>query len=555
MSRIFLLSLLTVLIHTHDGMNTVPHTVNSHAGVEAYSSLEPIWRYRRVLPPSLLMPAGIPAGQDKPWYPRVKTLPDSTYIMFYQGGTVASRVLCCYSDDLIHWNAPKILYSPYSVSIGGDRDYRRFTTIDACLLDDGTLLSIVSYRAGDHYNQGLGSGLMASRSTDGGHTWSRPVTIYEGPNWEPYVLQLPDGRIQVYFTDATPQTRNSGTSLIESFDDGYTFTPKKRVSRQYKYYDKGERIYTDQMPAVQLLNDGKTLMCAVEARLELDGPDTRRSYWLSVVYNDGFDWQDLGEDSAGPKRRSTNVLDSNAPYLVDLPSGEVILSTGYHGRHSLKIADHTGTKFNQRHWETDWLQPFEQRGVWGSIEATADKHHIISTQDTKERGILIGVSYLNHRIDAPAQETVVDGDGREWAGTEALFIGSDCPTETLFRASHDDTCLYLLAERRDTSVDAASTIALSVCQADRPKRKVSLTVGPEGAVGKLPAGVDVQVQRGETADGDGGYVAEIAIPLSLLGGGGEMAFYASVRTGKVNDTFFGAREGDSSTWQRIRLTD
>ena len=112
--------------------------------------------------------------------------------------------------------------------------------------------------------------------------------IFEGTNWEPYLLQLPDGRIQCYFTDCLPATRNSGTSVITSTDNGRTWHGHMRVCRQYKYDDKGVRIFTDQMPCFRLLNDGETLFGFLEARLEPEGPQGNSIYTMSAVRNRGF---------------------------------------------------------------------------------------------------------------------------------------------------------------------------------------------------------------------------------------------------------------------------
>lgn len=79
-----------------------------------------------------------------------------------------------------------------------------------------------------------------------------------------------------------------------------------------------------------------------------------------------------------------------------------------------------------------------------------------------DEGIQIGVFYLNHRIDAPKARIRPDGDGREWRNDQALFIGSESPTETIFRACHDGKRLYLLTERLDPASTGATEIRLSV---------------------------------------------------------------------------------------------
>ncbi|MBQ7269399.1 MAG: exo-alpha-sialidase [Bacteroidales bacterium] len=552
-----------VRVHTQEEMNRTPHELNSHAGDESFSSLEPIRRYRRLIKPEELMPSGLPEEQRLPWYPRVKALPNGQFVMFYIGGEVSSRLFSSFSDDLLTWRGRKTLMNPKSVTINGVKDFERYCNMEAVVLRNKTLLGVFAFRATNGYRTGQGCGLMAMRSHDDGQTWTRPNVIYNGPCWEPYALELPDGRVQVYFTDATPWTRNSGTSVIESSDGGVTFGPKKRVSRMFKYFDKGEKIYTDQMPVFRVLNDGRTLFGIVEDRLELDGPGEASSYWISAIYNDGPEWKDLGENSEGPVRRETQVLRSNAGYVVTLPSGEVIISTGVGGKHSVKVGDHTATRWNARNWESDWLQPLDGYGVWGNIEATPDRHHIISTMDTRGGGILFGLSYLNHRISAPLQETLVDGKADEWYGDEALFIGSDSPVETIFRAAHDGSELYLAVECIDEDATEDPVVSLSLCNAGGKLKKgafVNLSVGSRGLLSASDPSVRATTQRGMSEKGRKGFVCEVALPLSAFGARAGERIYLNATVngktgeGKFSDGFWRAGKAPE-TWQLVTLSE
>ena len=106
-----------------------------------------------------------------------------------------------------------------------------------------------------------------------------------------------------------------------------------------------------------------------------------------------------------------------------------------------------------------------------------DAHRVIGTMHCDE-GIQIGVFYLNPRIDAPKARIRPDGDGREWRSDQALFIGSDSPTETIFRACHDGKRLYLLAEQLDPASAGGAEIRLSVGYGGR---RVDLTVASDGS--------------------------------------------------------------------------
>lgn len=115
-----------------------------------------------------------------------------------------------------------------------------------------------------------------------------------------------------------------------------------------------------------------------------------------------------------------------------------------------------------------------------------------------DEGIQIGVFYLNHRIDAPKARIRPDGDGREWRSDQALFIGSDSPTETIFRTCHDGKRLYLLAEQLDPASTGGAEIRLSV---ECGGRRVDLTIAPDGSVASPIPGVRGASRAGLTPAG------------------------------------------------------
>ena len=243
-----------VKVHVVDDFAAVEESVNSHAGLESCSVLEPMYDYVQVLEDDFLV-APIPSSapeQKKAVYPRIKKMADGKYIMFYQGGRVASRILYSISPDLINWSEPTLLWTPYNITTIEGKDIRRFTTADAVVLPNGDIIVVCSYRASSGYKNGVDCGLVMKRSSDNGISWSDPQYIYEGTNWEPYLLCLPNGDIQCYFTDCIPSIKDSGTSVITSHDGGQTWGEYKKISRQYKYLSDGHKIFTDQMPSVRL---------------------------------------------------------------------------------------------------------------------------------------------------------------------------------------------------------------------------------------------------------------------------------------------------------------
>ena len=540
-------------LHTIDRMNRTSESLNSHAGEERYSVLEPIHEYTALIPAAHLETDGTAI------YPRVKRMADGRYIMFCQGGQIASRIYYYTSNDLKTWSGGTLLFEPYGVVTSAGEDTRCFSTADAVVLAGGEILVACSYRANAGYKHNVDCGIMLRRSTDNGASWSGEQIIFEGANWEPYLLQLPDGRVQCYFTDCLPKDRNSGTSVITSFDGGDTWENHIRVCRQYKYENNGVKIYTDQMPCFKLLNDGRTIFGFLEARVEPGGPQAKSKYMMSTVYNHGFDWRPLGENREGPADRETNLFDGCAGYVATFPSGETLISCNIDRQFSLKIGDSGARVFNGRSWEDDWFRPFAGRGFWGSLERVGS-HRVIGAMHCDE-GIQLGVFYLNHRIDAPRTKVKVDGNCAEWQGDQALFIGGDSPVQTVFRAACDGEYLYIAAERKDGTLSENSTMEMYISNGHGDRCVTVFTeVGPPGLISCSNGGMPVKGVRGAcrnavTETGENGYAAEVAVPLSVLGvsSGDTICFNAVVKGNGLSDTFTAADVADPSTWMRIRL--
>ena len=544
---------------------------NSHAGEEQWSAMQPMTGTYIVLPHKWLLKDDV-VENGYANYPRVKKMASGEYIMFWHGNRYGSRIWYSISSDLRNWSEPVMLFRPeFPILADGQQDVRRYVNMDAAVLPDGDILAVCSYRAEKHYSQNMGSGLCTVRSSDNGRTWSEPHHIYEGCNWEPYLLCLPDGRIQCYFTDAIPQCRNSGTSVMVSSDNGFSWTEKIRVCRQFKYfYDgpnteyTGTKIYTDQMPSFRVLNDGKTIFGFLEARLEHPVSNQGRSYcMMSAVWNDGLDWKDLGEESEGPARRATNAMRGAGGYVSAFPSGEVVISCTYEQLLKLKVLDHDGQCPSGTTWSEDWLFPFPGKGFWAGTEVDSPCTMVAAMHC--DEGIQVERLWLNHRINAENASVTPDGDGSEWTGTQALFLTSSDGDETLIRASHDGKNLYLLVEtafapEQTPDVSAARSARdhrLNIRLANSGERKYGiLSLDSKGRVEAKRLSQASASASGQTSDGRQGNVTEIAVPLSELGGavaGDYLCIYAEAATPSGTSAFSMSDPSLRSTWQRILL--
>ena len=412
------------------------HKQASHDGVEAYSSLTLVSGYHQVIPNTFLGFKG-PAI-----YPRIKKMANGEYILFLQSGRIASRTYCMLSKDLKTWEKPQVLFEPYPVETSICKDTRAYSTTDGVVLPNGDILAVTSFRAVKSYRKNVGNGLMTRRSKDNGRTWEEEQIIYEGTNWEPYLLLLPDGRVQCYFTDCDAKEGDSGTSVMTSTDNGYTWSEKVHCCRQYKFDNaNGISVHTDQMPCFKVLADGKTLLGFMEARLQDGGQDSKSYYKMSVVRNHSLDWEEVPERGIGPKDRDTNISDGCAGYVAVFPSGEVAISCNLNRKFSLKLGDVTGTDF-QGTWDS-WYQPFDGSGYWGSTEIIDS--HLLAGSMHCETGIEMGLFYLNHAIKAEKA-----ADPEKWNKAHFLYLGSEKGDVTM-KASKDRKNLYVRVEGLNVS--------------------------------------------------------------------------------------------------------
>lgn len=546
-----------VLLHDIFDMNTSPARLNSHAGEEQWSRLQPMHSYTRLIGNDFLL-GGIPdfnPKEDKCSYPRLKKMADGNFILFYMPQSHGSSIYYTISKDLKTWSEPTLLLESYKTTVQDREVQIKYVNMDAALLPNGDILGVCQFWCKEFYKAELGTGIVTVRSSDNGKTWTEPQVIYEGSNWEPYLLVLPDGNIHCYFTDSTPETWNSGVSLMVSDDNGCSWSPKKRVCRSYKYeYDKEttreKSIYTDQMPSFRVLNDSKTILGFLEARLANPPTNSGKMYhMMSVVYNDGFQWKDLGEDSEGPESRHTYILKGTAGYVETFPSGEVALSCGRGGNGwSIRLLDHTGGRDGNIDWDKGWLVPFNKRGGWGAIERVND-NMLAATAGESRGGIWIGLSYLNNTISAEKARIVTDGNPSEWRKDDALYLGCKDGSETVFRASYGRKRLHLIAET--LSPDKAYAMQEIILCNDKGET-VTIQYNENGAAEGTSEGVLVKTCSGRSSKGIEGYCAEIEIPMSVFETrkGEYVKIYAETAD---KETFTNSSREDVDSWLRILI--
>jgi hypothetical protein len=164
-------------------------------------------------------------------------------------------------------------------------------------------------------------------SKDRGKDWSDPRVIARGRSWEPDMVQLPDGTIDMFYSSEAawwpPKSQKNKLQdifMIRSSDNGHTWTSPKEVS-----FSNGHR---DGMAVPLILAGGKGIVFSIESVRNRISPWI---VWSSLGAN--FNYKKYGAIQNG-RRWPMFVLQNfhgGAPYLIQLPSGETVLSSQFRG--------------------------------------------------------------------------------------------------------------------------------------------------------------------------------------------------------------------------------
>ncbi len=531
---------ITRKIHDILELNTTEYPLDSAAGEEQYSTL--MMNYRLSYTLASKNQSGIQA-----YYPRIKVLADGSYFLIYHDNMHGGSVYYAFSEDCVEWTRPQVLFAATPITVNGVADTKCYMTPDACVLSDGRLVAITSYRAGASYQKAIAPhGVCVKFSEDNGKTWGEEQVIYVGTNWEPSIIEGNNGEIVAFFTCIAPTLyqygsetspnfdhRSGGAGCVRSKDGGKTWEPNvtgapyipQYAMRQYMFTDElGIKRYNDQMPVPLLLNNGTMTLVVESWNMQTN------AYKFSIAYSTDNFAEDVGMDKTGPADRQSNLFPLAGPYMSQFPSGEVVL-TQHSGSGSFyyRLADCTARTFYDP--KTLWSK---DAGMWGST-TTVDSHSAVITVGSEHYEIMIARMMLNHRLHIKKMTPSLIADTSEWDGnTDALFCGSKSQAQVSVRVGYDDDNIYLLGERLDKQLTSDDGIIFYLSDGSA-SGFYRVAVGNEGitefvykasnsaqaeavdfAAEGVKAAVYVDGTVGDRATFDNGVIYELAIPRSLL---------------------------------------
>ena len=300
-------------------------------------------------------------------YGRVKRVGNSdTLLLVYHGGPNNQDWLNVYMrksyDNGITWQDQKIMADITQYST-----YWRFCNPELIQLANGWILLAYTANGKPETNENCYIHILTSK--DRGETWEGPALIQTGRSWEPSMVQLPHGEVELFYSseaDWWPATDGVYTEqeihMIHSTDNGQTWSFPQTVA-----YYPGKR---DGMPVPLLLQGNKGVAFAIET------VNANRSPYL------------VKRDLAGPWILTTSSFENGpyrwlvgnfsghggAPYLIQLPTGETVLSAhiykggDWHQNNYMQVLIGDNNAKNFTHLSTPWgVLPVNESAVDNSL--------------------------------------------------------------------------------------------------------------------------------------------------------------------------------------------
>ena len=328
---------------------------------------------------------------------------------------------------------------------------------DMIQLRDGTIIVAYNPRPSTPYTDDRRFSIRLKRSTDNGRTWSKEIVVYDGGStfetgcWEPCLLELPSGELQLYFADESPYDKNADQqiSICRSFDKGLTWSAPACVS-----YRAG---YRDGMPVPVLLSDSTTIAVAIE-----DNGWGYNDFVPTIVRTTlSRNWNSFVPASSTYRTKAIDykycpVATGGAPYLRVLPNGETVLSHqspyNHSGKPDMYVYVGNSSARNFKAMSSPFPVPQDQQALWNSL-AVIDTGVVVAVSGYSG-GIKMVKGYPKHQLEVPYGHPAVDGtrtisEGYFSSKAEQILMGSETETYTYADLAYDEDSLYVICRVYD----------------------------------------------------------------------------------------------------------
>lgn len=416
---------------------------------------------------------------------------------------------------------------------------------DLIQLADGTIIVAYNPRPRSPYSEERKFGIRCKRSTDNGRTWSDEIFVNDARHtfndgcWEPSMLQLPSGEVQLYFADEGPYTTNEDQqiSMCRSFDGGQTWSEPQKIC-----YRQGFR---DGMPVPVLLKDQSEMVVIIEDNGWGYGDFFPTTVRTSLQNNWGDGYWVAANDKNREKTLNLNYCPTatgGAPYLRVLPWGETVMSYQsayeHNGKWQMRVAVGNEQARDFKAMTVPFIVDNENEGAWNSL-CIIDTGIVVAVSGIKGNIEMIK-GYPMRQLMAAYGQPVVDGrltqgEGYKTRGATQIVMGWQTGTRLTADLAYDRDSLYFIARVADRTQVASNangdglTLLINV--------EENVNTAPQEGCYKLQVRMDGQLQRVQKGQKSGwatmdkaqmplrtaatanttSYTVEMALPWTALG--------------------------------------
>ena len=463
-------------------------------------------------------------------YARIIQLQDGRLMAVCESGGIK---IAFSTDKGANWSsATQIVRNPSGISE---------SVPDLIQLADGTIIVAYNPRPHSPYSEDRKFGIRCVRSTDNGKTWSDEIFVNDAQHtfsdgcWEPSMLQLPSGEVQLYFADEGPYTTSNDQqiSMCRSFDGGQSWSAAQKIC-----YRQGFR---DGMPVPVLLKDESEIVVIIED----NGWGYGTFFPTTVRTTLANNWNNYSVGTDDPNRQKTLNLNycptavGGAPYLRVLPWGETVMSYQSDYEHNGKLQMRVAVGNEQARDFKAMSVPFSiganEEGLWNSL-AVIDTGIVVAVSGIAGNIEMIK-GYPVRQLSAPYARPQVDGkvtaaEGYHSRTATQILLGSQTGTRVAADFCYDRDSLYFVARVSDRTqvASGANADALTLMfdfaetVASAPQTGCyKLLLRPDGNLFRLQTGVssgwktadkNTLPLRTAVSSTSSYYIVEAAIPWS-----------------------------------------
>lgn len=259
-------------------------------------------------------------------YGRIHRIDASSLILTYHCGDLSNYwdniAVKRSTDNGATWSVAEIAVPD------GNPNYYGFAGPEILVMKNGWLM--LSYVGKGKPDENLYSNVQTRISKDKGVTWSEPTIVARGRSWEPAMVQLEDGEIELFYSSEARWWINPGATpnpeqeilMVKSTDNGTTWSTPKSVA-----YSPGKR---DGMPVPLVLQDNKGIVFPIESVNDSQSP-----YILWSSMDAKWNYAGVGSINNGRRWLARQGPFGGAPYIIQLNSKETLLSCQDDGGRSI----------------------------------------------------------------------------------------------------------------------------------------------------------------------------------------------------------------------------